>query len=122
MRDRREDRRIRDLVSVEMKDGQDRSIVNGIEELVGVPRRRERSRLGLAVADDTGDEKIRIVENGAGGVTQGVTELAALVDRARGLRRHVTGDAPGERELPEKLSQAVLVPGDVRIHLRVRPF
>ena len=120
--DAREDRRIGDLVSVEMEDGQDRSVVNGIEELVGVPRRRERSGLGLAIADHARDEEVRIVENGAGGMAERVAQLAALVDGARSLRRDVARDPTRKRELSEERSQARLVARDARIHLRVGPF
>src|SRR6185436_477972 len=53
---------------------------------------------------------------------EGVAELAALVDRAGCLGRRVARDAPGERELPEQLSQPFLVLGDRGIELRVGPL
>src|SRR4029453_1016919 len=46
----------------------------------------------------------------------------ALVDRARRLRRDVAGDAAREGELPEELSQPLLVEPAVRGELRVRPL
>jgi len=46
-----------------------------------VPGRRQRAGLGLAVADDAGDDEIRIVEGGAEGVRQRVAEeVVALGD------------------------------------------
>ena len=60
---------------------------------------RQRAGLGLAVADDAGDDQVRVVEGRAVGVRQRVAELAALVDRAGRLGRDVAGDAAGEREL-----------------------
>src|SRR3954465_4013199 len=48
-----------------------------------------------------------------------VAELAALVDRTRGLGRDVRGDAAGEGELAEERLHPGLVLADVRIELRV---
>ena len=84
-----------------------------------MPARRERACLRLAVADDAGDEEIRVVERGAEGVHERVAELAALVDRARRLGRDVARDPAGERELAEELPQPGLVAADVRIELAV---
>ena len=84
-----------------------------------MPARGERPGLGLAVADDAGDEQVGVVEGGAEGVRERVAELAALVDRARRLRRGVARDAAGERELAEELAQPVLVAADVRVELAV---
>ena len=51
---------------------------------------------------------------------QRVAELAALVDRARRLRRDVARDPARERELAEQLAHPVLVAGDRRVDLAVR--
>lgn len=48
-----EDRRVGDLVAVEMKDWQHRAVRGWVQELVGMPCRRERTGFGLAVANDT---------------------------------------------------------------------
>ena len=50
MRDARENRRIGDLVAVEVQDWQHGAVAHGIEELVRVPARGERPGLGFAVA------------------------------------------------------------------------
>ena len=68
--DARQHRRARDLVAVQMEDRQHGAVGDRIEELVRVPARRERTGLGLAVADDAGDEQIGIVERGAVGVRE----------------------------------------------------
>ena len=81
-----------------MQDREDRSIASRIGELVGMPARRERSRLRLAVPHDRADEQVRIVERGAVGVGERIAELAPFVDRARDLGRDVTGDASGKRD------------------------
>ena len=87
-----------------------------------MPAGGERSRLGLAVADDAEGDEVRIVERGAVGVTDGVPELAALVDGPRRLRRDVAADAAREGELAEQLADAVLVAGDVREVLGICPL
>ena len=67
--------------------------------------------LGLAVTDDAGHDEIGVVERGAMGVREGVAELAALVDRARGLGRDVAGHAAREREPAEQVLHPGRVPG-----------
>ena len=100
--DTREHSRVRDLVAVEVQDREHRAVADRVEELVRMPARRERARLGLAVADDARDDEIGIVERGAERVPDRVAELAAFVDRARRLRRDVARHAARERELPEQ--------------------
>ena len=68
-----------------------------------MPAGRQRAGLRLAVADDAHHDQVRVVERGAVRVRQRVAELAALVDRARRLRRDVAGHAAGEGELAEQL-------------------
>ncbi len=114
-----EHRGVGDLVPVEVQDRQHRPIGHGVQELVGMPPGGERAGLRLTVADDAGDEQVGVVEGGAIGVGEGVTELAALVDGAGGLRGNVGGDAAGERELAEEGAHPVLVLGDVRVDLAV---
>ena len=63
-----------------------RAVAARAEELVRVPARRERPRLRLAVADDARDDEIGIVEHRAERVAERITQLAALMDRARALR------------------------------------
>ena len=101
--------RVGDLVAVQMQDRQHRAVARRIEKLVGVPGRGERPGLGLAVADDAGDQKVGIVEGRAVGVGERVAEFAAFVDRSRRLRRRMARNAAGERELPEQLAQTFCV-------------
>ena len=53
-----EDRRIADLVAVEMQDRQHRAVGDWVEKLVGLPSRGERAGFGFAVADDAGDDQL----------------------------------------------------------------
>ena len=111
--------RVRDLPAVQVQDREDGAVPRRVEELVRVPARRHRPGLGLAVADDAGDEKLRVVEGRAEGVRERVSELAALVDRPRRLGRDVAGDAAGEGELAEQPPQALRVLGDALVELAV---
>src|SRR5262245_7079227 len=72
---------IGDFVAVQVQDRQDNAVGHGIEKLVGMPARGERSSLRLAVADNAGDDQIRIVVGGAVGVRDRISELTALVNR-----------------------------------------
>ena len=76
----------------------------------------------LAVADDAGDDQIGIVERRAIGVRQRIAKLAALVDRARRLRRDVARDPAGKRKLREQPLHPGLVLRDVRVDLAVGPL
>ena len=105
----RQDRGIGDLVAVEVQDREHRAVAHRVEELVGVPTRRQRPRLGLTVADDARDDEIRIVERGTERVAQRVAELAAFVHGARRLGRNVARDATGKGELPEQREHALRV-------------
>jgi len=89
-------RRVSDLVPVEVEDRQHRAVTDRVEELVRVPRRRQRAGLGLTVADDARDNELGVVQGGAVGVRQGVAKLAAFVDGPRRLRGHVGRDPAGE--------------------------
>jgi hypothetical protein len=114
--------RVRDLVAVQVQDRQDGAVGAGAQELRSVPARRERPRLRLAVTDDARDQQVGIVERRAERVRERVAELAAFVDRARGLGRGVTRNAARERELAEEDLQTVLVERHMRIELAVRAF
>ena len=118
--DAREHGRVRDLVAVQVQDGEDGAVGPRVQELVRVPARRQRPGLGLAVADDAADEQVGVVVGGAVRVRERVPELAALVDRAGRLGRGVARDPARERELAEQLAQPVLARADVRVELGVR--
>src|SRR5439155_23136787 len=97
-----------------------RAVAYRIYELVRMPACGQRSGLRLAVPHDAEDSQPGVVEGGPVRVHEGVTELSALVDRARCLGRVVTGDAARKRKLPEQLTEAGLVHRHVWIALGVR--
>ena len=63
-----------------MEDRQHAAVAGRVEELVAVPAGGERPGFRFAVADDAGDDQVRVVERGPVGVAQGVAEFAAFVD------------------------------------------
>ena len=109
-----QDGRVGDLVAVEVQDRQHDTVGARVDELVGLPAGGQRAGLSFAVADDGRDEQARVVHHSAVGVGQGVTQLAAFVDGARGFRSVVGRDATRVGELAEELLQASLILGDVR--------
>ncbi len=117
-----QDRRVSDLVAVEVEDRQHGPVLRRVEELIGVPACGQRAGLGLAVTHDAGDNQIAVIEGRAEGVTKAVAQLAPLVDRARCLGSDVAGDAAREGELLEELLHPRHVLGDVRVDLAVRPL
>ena len=108
-----------DLIAVEMQDRQNDTVGCRVHELVGLPRSRERTGLGLAVAHHGHGQQARVVHDGAIGVAERVAELAALVDGTGRLGRKVARNAAGIGELAEELLQASLVIGDVGANLAV---
>ena len=117
--DAREHGRVGDLVAVQVEDRQHGAVAGGVQELVAMPAGGERAGLGLAVADDAGDDQVGVVEGGPVGVAQGVAELAALVDAAGRLRGDVRRDAAREAELLEQPLHALRILADVRVDLAV---
>jgi hypothetical protein len=115
----REQRRVVDLVSVQVKDRQHGSIAHRVEKLVRVPGGGQGAGLRLAIAHRHGDEQVRVVERGAKGVRQAVAELAALVNGSRRFRRAVAADTAGKGKLLEEAAQAFLVFTRVRVDLGV---
>ncbi len=117
-----EHRRGCDLVPVQVQDRKHGSVGERVEELVRVPARRQRARLRLPIAHDAADHQVGVVEGGAIGVREGVSQLAPFVDGAGCLRGHVRGDTAWERELAEEAAHAGFVLGHLRIDLGVRAF
>ena len=105
-----------------MQDRQHRAVARRVQELVGVPAGGQRPGFRLAVADDAGDDQIRIVEGRAIGMQQRIAQFAALVDGAGRFRRHVAGDPVGPGELAEQTQHAAPAALDGGIALGVRAF
>src|SRR6187399_1488496 len=102
-----------------MQDGQHRTIGHRIEELVGMPSGSEWSGFHFAIADDAGNDQIRIIECRSKRVAKRISQLTALVDRSRTFRRCMAGNSSGKRKLNEELPQSVLILTDVGVDLAI---
>src|SRR5438094_9853174 len=63
-----------------------------------------------------------MIERGSISVCNRVAKFAAFMNRARSLRRYVTGNSTGKRGLLEETLQAFFVLRDVRINVAVCAF
>ena len=108
-----QDGRVGDLVAVQMENRQHSPVAYRIEKLVGVPTGRQRPGLGFTIADRDGYDQIRVVKGGAKPVRNAVAELTAFMNGARRFRRAMAANAPGKRELLEKLLQTRPHPGSL---------
>src|SRR3984957_9973632 len=113
---------IGNLEAIEMKDRKYGAITRGIKKLVGMPTGSKRAGFGFSVANDATDNQIRVVEGGAIGMGQRITEFAALMNRPRSFRRDMAWNAVRPGKLTEQPLQSVPAPLDRRIMLRVGAF
>ena len=120
--DAREDCRVADLEAVQVQDRQNRSVRDRVKEFVGLPGGRQGTRFGFAVADDARDDEPWVVECGAKGVAERISEFAALVDGPGCRWRDMARDAARKRELLEKPFHSGFVLADVGIDLAVAPL
>ena len=84
-----------------------------------MPARGERAGLGFAIADDTRDDEVRVIQGCTVGVHERIAELSALVDRPGQVGGGVRGDAARRRELAEEGADAGGILGDARVDLGV---
>src|ERR671918_3212974 len=98
-----------------MEDGKHRTVGDGVQELVRMPARCQRTGFRLAISDDATNEQVRVVERGSVRVQERVSELASFVDRAGSLGGGMARDTTRERELSEEDPQALEVAGDTRV-------
>ena len=110
------------FVAVQVQNRKDSAVPHRIEEVDGLPASFERTGLGFSVADDAGDDQIRIIESGSERVNQRIAEFPAFVHGIRDVRSAMAGHAARRRELPEKKPQAVLIWRDLRMNFGIRAF
>lgn len=87
-----------------------------------MPAGGQWSGFGFAVADDTGDHQIGVVERRAEGMHQRVPEFAPLMDGPGGLGRDMAGNTARKGELPKQPAQSVGVFLDAGVDLAVGAF
>ena len=105
MIDPTEDARVGDLVAVQMQNRQDRTIANGIQELVDMPTGGQGSGFRFTIAHAGDGDQLRVVKNRSARMGEDIAELSALMDRTRHLSCAVTADMSWKRKHLEKLSQ-----------------
>ena len=105
MADTRKESGIVNLVAVQVKDGQNCAIANGVQELAYVPGCCQRPGLGFAVAYYCRDDQLWVVKGCAAGMRKHVSQFASFVNRTGSFRCTVAADAPGEGKLLEELPQ-----------------
>src|SRR5579863_8351166 len=114
--------RVGDFVSIQMQNGQNRSIPRRIEKLIGMPTRRQRTRFGFTVANYAANQQRWITKSRAICVRDRVAQFPSLMDRAGSFGSRVAGNAAGERKLLEEFSQSVLGFRNIWIKLAVSAF
>ena len=82
-----------------MKDRKDRAVANRIKKLTDVPGSGKWAGLSLAIANNGGDNQIRIIKCSPTSVGQDIPEFAPFMDRARRFRRAVTTNPAWKGEL-----------------------
>src|ERR1700730_7252929 len=105
-----------------MQDWKNGAVTRGIQKFIGVPAGSQRSSLGFTVAHNAAYQQIRVVERGAKGVSQRVTQFAALVDGAWSFWRDVAWNSSREGKLLEQLSYSFLSLRNAGINLAIGAF
>src|SRR5947207_10229277 len=99
--------RIRDLVSVQVQNGKNSAVANGIQKLVRVPTGCEWTGLGFAVTDHAANQQAWVVKSCSVCVSNRVSQFTAFMNRAGRLRCDVAWNTSWERELLEQRLQAL---------------
>src|SRR5579863_7688238 len=87
-----------------------------------MPARRERPCFRFPIAHDAADQQSRVIKRCTVGMSDRVSQLSALMDRAGRLRSHVARNPAREGKLLEETLHAFLGLLDVGIELAVRAF
>jgi hypothetical protein len=74
-----------DLKPIHMYNRENRARFSGIDVLVRMPGSGGRAGLGLAITNDTGNNKMRIIHDSAKRNTEGVAEFATLMNGSGGF-------------------------------------
>src|SRR5215831_6989234 len=93
---------IGDLVTVQMQDGQDSTVINRIQKFIRVPGGSQRARLRLAVAYHRRNNQIGVIKGCPIGMGQRIAKFTALMNRAWSLGGHMAWDPSRKGELFEQ--------------------
>src|SRR5271165_135711 len=103
MRNSRQQSRVVDLVAVQMENGQHGSVAHRVQELIDVPRGRQRPGFRLAISHHRSDDQFGIVEGGAESMRENIAEFSAFMNGSGRLGSAMTANSSGEGELLEEL-------------------
>src|SRR6185437_4944313 len=93
-----EERRVVDLVSIQIEDRQHRAVADRVQILVGVPGGREWSSLCFTIANHNCYQQVGIIKSSSEGVGQAIPQFASFVYGARSFGSAVAADTAWERE------------------------
>ena len=82
---------IGDFIAIQVYNGQYRAGFGGIKKFVAMPGGCGRAGLRFSIADDTGNDQVRIIHSCAKGGCQGITQLSAFMNGAWDTGIEVTG-------------------------------
>src|SRR5271157_1415142 len=122
VRNARQQSGVINLVSVQVQDGENRPVPNGVEKLANVPGSCQWPCFRLPVSDHRSHDQLRIVEGSAAGMREYVSQFAAFVDGPGSFGGAMAADAAGKRELLEELAETFFVFTLFRVDLRVGSF
>ncbi|MDI2022594.1 hypothetical protein PJL18_03134 [Paenarthrobacter nicotinovorans] len=107
---------------VEVEDGKYRPVPERVDERWRFPGSLQRPGFSFPVADDAGNNQVRVVHCRTGGMHQRVAQLTALMNGSGRRRTDVAGDASRRRELPDQGPEPFQVSADGGVNLRVTAF
>ena len=122
VRDTGEQRRVADLISVQMQDRKNRTVADWIQEFIGMPGCCQRACLRLTVTNNCHSDQIRVIEYSAECMGDRISKFTTFIDGTRRLRCTVARNSAREGELFEHLSHSFGILADVRIYFTVRTF
>src|SRR6266404_2011550 len=110
------------LVAVQMKNRQDRTITQWVQEFVRVPTGGKWARLSLAITYNTTHQQIRIIKCGPVSVQQRIAQFTTFIDGPGSIGRGMAGNASGPGKLLEQPLHACRILRDGGIKLSICTF
>src|SRR5215469_1213909 len=115
----RQQRGVRDLVAIQVKNRKNGAIPSRIDELINLPTGGQRPGFCFAIPDYAAGQQIRVIENRSASVYQRIAQFSTFVNGAGSLGGGVAGNASGKGELLEQFSHSLLILGDIGIKLAI---
>jgi len=80
-----------DLEPIHVHDRENRARFSGVDVLISMPGSRSWASFSFAVTNNAGNDKMRIVHDGAKGDTESITEFTTFMDGSRGFGIDMAG-------------------------------